>query len=123
MSTNGETVTTTSGNADQIAIVRQRLAWERTAKAGANWFYWIAAMSVVNSIIFLTGGSLVFAIGLGMTQFVDGWARGLASLTGTEAGGIIRILELALDLGFISLFVIGGALGHKRHQWALAIGM
>lgn len=38
--------------------------WVQQAKSGANWFFWIAGMSIFNSLIQLLGGSLNFVIGL-----------------------------------------------------------
>lgn len=45
---------------------RQQL--EQRMKSGANWFYWIAALSLVTSIISLAGGDWGFLVSLGVTQ-------------------------------------------------------
>ncbi len=39
-----------------LSVVRT----ESTFKNGANWFYWIAALSLVNTILFRTGSSWTF---------------------------------------------------------------
>ena len=45
---------------------------EAAFKGGANWFFWIAGLSVINSLIITFGGEMSFVIGLGITQFIDG---------------------------------------------------
>ena len=42
----------------------------RQIKRGANSFYWIAALSVINSLVLQFGGSSYFAVGLAATLFV-----------------------------------------------------
>lgn len=41
------------------------------AKSGADWFYWIAGLSLVNSAVILLGSDWGFLAGLGITQVVD----------------------------------------------------
>lgn len=33
---------------------------EQQCASGANWFYWIAALSLINSVIFISGGKSQF---------------------------------------------------------------
>src|SRR5688572_7968968 len=47
-------------------------------KNGAHWFYWVAALSLVTSIIILGGGQTHFVIGLGITLLASVIASGLA---------------------------------------------
>ncbi len=44
---------------------------EAAVKSGANWFVWIAILSIINSVIVTMNGNLNFIIGLGITQIVD----------------------------------------------------
>ena len=44
---------------------------EKNLRNGANWFFWIAALSVVNSVILLLEGDRSFVIGLGVTQVIN----------------------------------------------------
>ena len=53
------------------AAQMNRLNLEQTASSGASWFYWIGALSLVNSIMTYTNSSFGFPIGLGVTQIVD----------------------------------------------------
>lgn len=49
----------------------KRLMLEQQTSSGASWFYWIGALSLVNSIMTYTHSDWSFPIGLGMTQLVD----------------------------------------------------
>src|ERR1041385_2954703 len=79
---------------DQKEILEKRLM------AGASQFYWIAALSLLNSIILFFGGKLQFIFGLGVTQVVDGISIGL------QAGAIGRALAFIFDLAAASWFAV-----------------
>ncbi len=84
-------------------------------KSGARWFYWIAGLSVVNSISMLSGSSWRFIIGLGITQVFDE--------LGGELGGSGRLVVLVLDLLAAGVFVFFGAFAAGRQTWAFIVGM
>ena len=47
-------------------------------KKAANWFYWIAALSIINSILnFDTPSNIGFTAALGISQIVDGFIMDL----------------------------------------------
>jgi len=56
---------------DNRALIEEKLRVEQQLKGGASWFVWIAALSVINSVILLSGGTWSFIFGLGITQIVD----------------------------------------------------
>src|SRR4051812_34817825 len=60
-------------------------------KNGAAWFYWIAALSVVNTIIVLAEGGRRFALGLVVTMISDATAA-----KAIKHGGDMKILAIAL---------------------------
>src|SRR5579862_2442373 len=53
------------------ASVAKILELQRSAHKGANWFYWIAGLSIVNSLIMHGGGGIYFVVGLSVTLVVD----------------------------------------------------
>jgi hypothetical protein len=53
---------------ENTSFERKTSELEGRMLGGANWFFWIAALSLVNSIISLYGGGWGFSIGLGFTQ-------------------------------------------------------
>ena len=49
----------------------KKLLLAQNVNSGANWFYWIAVLTAVNSIANLSGTSLNFVIGLSICQGLD----------------------------------------------------
>ena len=96
-----------------------RTLFDRGQK-GAGWFFWIAALSLVNSIMALTGGGFGFALGLGVTMVAD--AFGLAAAqngAGVSAQGIAFVFDLVI----YALVVGCGYLSRKRVLPVFALGM
>lgn len=84
-------------------------------KSGSGWFFWIAALSVVNSIAALSKASFVFIVGLGVTQIIDSFAfRGGSNGVAVAA---------ALDLVAAGIFVGFGVFARKGHTWSFLVGM
>ncbi len=88
-------------------------------KSGANWFYWIAGLTLVTSIISFTGGEWRFLISLGTTQVIDALA---AEFSG-EGGGAPKIIAMVLDVILAGVFVVFGVLANKKFLWAYILGM
>jgi len=81
----------------------------------SSWFYWVAALSLVNSVVAFAGGGWRFLFGLGITQVFDGFGTGL--------GGSGKFVALFLDLIAAGVLVLFGVLAGKRHTWAFIVGM
>jgi hypothetical protein len=87
-----------------------------TRAAGrASWFYWIAGLSLINSVISLSGGNFQFFLGLGITEIFDGVASGMGS-----AG---KAVAFALDLLVAGVLVLMGVFASKGHLWAFIVGI
>jgi hypothetical protein len=80
-------------------------------KSGASWFYWIAAMSLINSFLVMTKQPWGFALGLGITRQID------YELSNTPG------IAFAIDLVAIGAMVFFGFFAIKRHAWAFVIGL
>jgi hypothetical protein len=106
--------------ADLIAAV---LKLQSQHKAGASWFYWIAGLSVINSIVVFVGSQWSFIVGLGITQLVDGIAMGVAQQASAQSGLLLKVMGFIFDLLIAGLFVFFGAFAAKRHTWAYVVGM
>jgi len=87
---------------------------ERRRRIGARWFYWVAGVSLLNTVVALAGEHRRFIIGLGATQV----ANGLAARTGR--GWAPAIL---LDLLLIGGFVLLGYLALQGQHWAFPVGI
>jgi hypothetical protein len=112
----------TSADANQLAIIQKKLLLDSKARNGINWYFWIAGLSLVNTIIFLIGNSLTFVVGLGATQIVDGFMYALAKEFGT-GGSIVRLIGFAIDVFIAGIFVAIGVLGRKGYRAPIIIGM
>lgn len=93
----------------------------RAVKNGANNFYWIAGLSVVNSLISVFGGGVFFVIGLGVTLLIDS----MASLISQEVGGspIVLGMGFLFSLIFDLIFVLFGYFAGKGKRWAFITGL
>ena len=83
---------------------------ERAVRRAGSWFFWVAALSVVNSVAAATNMSFRMLLGLGITQVLD---------VLFPAGQSVQLMLLALVLGF---FVLAGYFATRRFSlpWYLA---
>jgi uncharacterized membrane protein len=88
-------------------------------KSGANWFYWIAGLTIVTSIIAFGGGGIRFLISLGITQLIDGVAEAIS----TEGVGAAKVVALVVSLLISAVFIIFGYLANQKTLWAYIAGM
>jgi len=91
----------------------ERGALERRRNRGALWFYWVAGLSLVNSLVALTGQGWRFIVGLGITQFADALAA--------RSGHGIAVVAL-IDAVFVGGFALLGRFAQRGWQWAFAVG-
>lgn len=90
-------------------------------KNGANWFYWIAALSLINSAIFVFGGKWSFFAGLAVTQIADAL---VVALSGSGSGfSIAKAVALSLDFLIAGIFALCGVFAGKLQLWAFVTGM
>lgn len=98
----------------------EKLKLENQLKGGASWFYWIAVLSMINTVIILIfGGSWNFIVGLGITRFIDAIANELAK----GLGNLTKIVAFVLDLFIAGIFVAFGYFAAKRKNWSFIVGM
>jgi hypothetical protein len=95
-----------------IEIVKLR----QQAAHGANWFFWIAGLSLVNTFLLLHATEIYFPAGLAAVQI----PAAFGALSGSGA-----ILALGLMFGALvaALFVFFGVMGRRRHEWAFLAGL
>lgn len=110
------------GAHDAQALAAQVGALIQRGRVGANWFYWVAALSVVNSVIMLTGGDIFFVIGLGVTLIADATATGIAQAE-PNLEILVKVFAFVFDL--IVALVVGGFgwLSGRRYLAPFCIGM
>lgn len=110
----------TGGNDIEASfLAAERPALEMRIRSGANWFFWIAGLSLINSVILLVNGKWSFLAGLGITQLIDG----LATQTADTLGSAGTVVAIALDAAVFGAFVVFGIQSRKRQNWAFIVGM
>src|SRR3954463_469822 len=96
-------------------LVEQKLRAERVVKAGASWFLMVGVLSLINSVLAMSGSGIRFIFGLGIAEFVDALAH--------QAGQSGFALDLIIN-GFVAgVFVIFWNFARKGQQWAFLVGM
>jgi len=97
----------------------QTHALQQRYKSGARWFYWIAALSLITSLVTFGGGTFGFFLSLGVTQLIDGMAKGMSE----ELGDSVKIVGLLFDVFVAGVFVFLGWLALKRQMWSFVLGL
>lgn len=106
----------------RAAVAPDLSALENQHRVGANWFFWIAGLSLVNIAIVFSGGERNFVIGLGIASVMA--AIGVAAAQANpEAAMIIKGVALVFCLLASGVFAGFGGLARHRHTWAFALGM
>jgi hypothetical protein len=80
-------------------------------QSGASWFWWIAGLSVVNTIMIHSGTDRNFVIGLGFTLLADAIFKE------------IKVIAFIVDAVALATFVGFGLLSRKGHLWAFITGI
>lgn len=105
-------------------VVESRLKLENQFLGGANWFFIIAAFSLVNSVVaLLTDGGWHFLVGLGVSQLVDAVALLLLEDAPDDMVVIVKALALLISLGISGVFALMGFLSRGRRKWSFAVGI
>lgn len=99
---------------DDVADLKAR------SSSGANWFYWIAGLSMVNSAIFIFGGNVHFLAGLGITELTD-------ALVDVSIQQGLPTMMKAVSIGFALTAVVGfglvGYFARKFFRTAFILGI
>jgi hypothetical protein len=79
--------------------------------SAARWFWWIAGLSLVNTVLVQTGTDANFVVGLGITSAAD------VFFAGAKAIGFI------VDAVAIGFFVLIGWQAQRGRLWAFYVGI
>lgn len=87
-------------------------------RSSGAWFFWIAGLSLVNSVILLAGGNWNFVVGLGVTQLIDAVAHQLQ-----DVGSAAVVVAAVLDLLAAAVFIALGLFTRRLLFWPFVVGM
>jgi hypothetical protein len=88
-------------------------------RSGVHWFYWIAALTMVTSLMSLAGGGWRFFLSLGVTQLIDAIAVELSA----SLGNATKVIAIVLDIFAVAVFAGVGFLAGKQYLWAYVVGL
>ena len=95
--------------------LEQKLRAEQIVKNGASWFLAIAGLSILNSVLTMSGTNFHFIFGLGITQIVDA--------VGHESGATASALSLIVNLFIAGVFLLFWNFARRGEKWAFLVGM
>ena len=102
--------------------IMQKIPSERAYRNAGSNFYWIAALSIINSLVAKFGGSFLFVIGLSTTQLVD--AIGFfVSRDIPQIKSFVFVINLLLDISICGAIALFGYLTTRGVLWPLITGM
>ncbi len=87
----------------------------------AQWFYWIAGLSLVNALSSAFGSQWGFIIGLGATQVVSAVVQAVAAQGGSSV--VVAGIGWVINLALIGAFVLFGWIGQRPSVAAFTIGI
>ena len=96
-------------------LVEQKLRAERVVKAGANWFITVAVLSMINSVLSMSGTGIRFIFGLGFAQLIDALAH--------QAGQSGVALDLVINGLIAGVFLVFWNFARRGQHWAFLVGM
>jgi hypothetical protein len=109
------TGTTATPGAESTAQIEERLKLESAMRSGADWFFWIAGLSLINAISAASGSTWGFIFGLGVTTVV--------TLVAKDLGPAAQFIGLGVTLTICGVLVVFGVFARKRARWAFLAGM
>jgi hypothetical protein len=109
--------------ADPLDALRAQLAQlHARGTSGAGWFYWIAALSLINSVILLSGGDRHFVVGLGVTLIADSIAKAVADQN-PEIATVAKGIAFGFDLFVAAIVCLFGWLSRRPILPIFVVGM
>ncbi len=94
-------------------VVRFRA--EALLRNGANWFFWIAILSVVNSVVYVLGAKFSMLVGLASSLMAVAYLGAF--------GGLGKVFAMLAALVIAGIFALLGIFARKRQRWAFIAGL
>lgn len=95
--------------------IEQKLRIEHALKSRSSWFVMVGGLSLVNSVLAMTGANVHFIFGLGFTQMVDAMAH--------QAGNAGFVLDLIINGIIAAVFALFWNFARKGQPWAWYAGI
>jgi len=106
-----------------VTPLELKLRYQSRLHAGANWFFWIAALALVNLVLLARQSAIHFIFGLAATRIIDALTGIFGRQMPLESPNTLRIIVWALNLLIVGVFVLFGVFAHQGKKWAFYAGM
>ncbi len=106
--------------APNAAIEKDRIDLELRMKNGANWFYWIAGLSMINSLFVIFGTTVSFLGGLGISLVIDVVVN---EMTADGGPAFLRVLAIVTNFVLFAAFALFGYYAGKQFKGAFLAGI
>jgi hypothetical protein len=119
-------VNTVASASSLAALEQKKRELQVAARKGANWLFWIAGLSVINSVISVinVNGMPNYVLGLATGNLVGGMAIGIAQTLGVADWGVgVRLIFQSFNVLFAGLFAMMGILAAKQYRWVIIVGL
>ncbi|BCM93918.1 hypothetical protein IAD21_05813 [Abditibacteriota bacterium] len=94
----------------------------KTHSRGANWFFWIVGLSLVNAFLISGGSDKVMAIGANATLIMDYIAKEEIAKSASMAG-TLRGVEVIFDVLVLGFYAFCGLMAVRGRVWGFYVGM
>jgi hypothetical protein len=104
---------------DRMAVVEKT----NRARHAASWFYVIAAMSLINSLLSVYQANASFLAGLGVSQLIEAASLALRESANPRSSVVILGAGLMLNVVVSAAFALFGLLASRGSRRAFVVGM
>ncbi|HMQ05355.1 MAG TPA: hypothetical protein PKD26_15670 [Pyrinomonadaceae bacterium] len=104
----------------EIQATQPRILDRKTAYSGANWFFWLAGLSVANSLLIYFFTVPNTPVAFGVTQWIDG-TTGTMSAEGWRPP--LTTVALAVNILIAAAFAGFGYLARRGSDTAFLLGI
>ncbi len=109
-------------DAETAQLEARILTLQQAGQKGANWFFWVAGLSLLNSLLIHIGANIYFVVGMGISLIADNIADGLAQQH-PEHGLIFRAIAIGFAVLASGIVVLFAWLANRRYLVPFAVGM
>jgi hypothetical protein len=108
---------------NQLHLVQNINQLEQEIKNKMGWFAIIGVLSLINSVLFFLGIQLTFIFGLGITQFIDGFAHALQGYVSPDWVWVVYAFNFGINWLVVMFFIGLTFLGNKKYRSAIIVGI
>lgn len=109
-------------NLPSPTVLAEAAKLAQQGKQGTGWFYWVAALTVINCLMIHSGAGRHFVIGLGALVLVDSISVAVAGEQ-PEMAFAAHAVGIGIDVVVIAMVALCGWLANQRWTVVHGIGM